>query len=211
MSVRRLAPPEHAAEGVLLQQARTWPGPSSRSPNIRKAASARRSSRCCGGRRSRTAAGCRRRRSATSPTCSAWRISAGSRSRPSTRCSICSPVGKVHVQVCGTTPCRLRGADDLEHVCRKRIGDQRHVTGRRQVLLGRGRVPGRLRQCADGADRRRLLRGPDGGELRQDSRRFRRRQDAEARPADRPSAVRAGRRRHHAHRQIDLRGTFTGR
>ena len=39
-----------------------------------------------------------------------------------------SPVGKVHVQLCGTTPCRLRGADDLEHVCRKRIGDQIEVT-----------------------------------------------------------------------------------
>ena len=38
------------------------------------------------------------------------------------------PVGKVHVQLCGTTPCRLRGADDLEHVCRKRMGDQMHVT-----------------------------------------------------------------------------------
>ena len=40
-----------------------------------------------------------------------------------------TPVGKVHVQLCGTTPCRLRGADDLEHICRKRIGDQMHVTG----------------------------------------------------------------------------------
>ncbi len=30
----------------------------------------------------------------------------------------------------------------------------------RQILLGRGRVPGRLRQRADGADQRRLLRGP---------------------------------------------------
>jgi NADH-quinone oxidoreductase subunit E len=38
------------------------------------------------------------------------------------------PVGKVHVQLCGTTPCRLRGADDLEKVCRKRMGDQMHVT-----------------------------------------------------------------------------------
>ena len=38
------------------------------------------------------------------------------------------PVGKVHVQLCGTTPCRLRGADDLEHVCRKRMGDQMHVS-----------------------------------------------------------------------------------
>jgi NADH-quinone oxidoreductase subunit E len=38
------------------------------------------------------------------------------------------PVGKFHVQLCGTTPCRLRGADDLEKVCRKRIGEQMHVT-----------------------------------------------------------------------------------
>ena len=39
-----------------------------------------------------------------------------------------SPVGKVHVQLCGTTPCRLRGADDLEKVCRKRIGDQNEIS-----------------------------------------------------------------------------------
>jgi NADH-quinone oxidoreductase subunit E len=33
-----------------------------------------------------------------------------------------SPVGKkAHVQVCGTTPCRLRGADDLFRVCKERI------------------------------------------------------------------------------------------
>jgi len=38
------------------------------------------------------------------------------------------PVGKFHVQLCGTTPCRLRGADDLEKVCRSRIGEQGHVT-----------------------------------------------------------------------------------
>ena len=32
------------------------------------------------------------------------------------------PVGKkAHVQVCGTTPCRLRGAEDLIHVCEHRI------------------------------------------------------------------------------------------
>jgi NADH-quinone oxidoreductase subunit E len=39
-----------------------------------------------------------------------------------------APVGKVHVQLCGTTPCRLRGADDLEKICRSRIGDQMQVT-----------------------------------------------------------------------------------
>ena len=39
-----------------------------------------------------------------------------------------APVGKVHVQLCGTTPCRLRGADELEDICRKRIGDLHLVT-----------------------------------------------------------------------------------
>src|SRR5690348_4678072 len=33
-----------------------------------------------------------------------------------------APVGKkAHVQVCGTTPCRLRGAGDLIEVCQSRI------------------------------------------------------------------------------------------
>ncbi len=39
-----------------------------------------------------------------------------------------TPVGKFHVQLCGTTPCRLRGADDLEKICRARFGDQMEVT-----------------------------------------------------------------------------------
>jgi NADH-quinone oxidoreductase subunit E len=39
-----------------------------------------------------------------------------------------TPVGKFHVQLCGTTPCRLRGATPLEKACRKRIGDQMEVT-----------------------------------------------------------------------------------
>ncbi|MCC6921023.1 MAG: NADH-quinone oxidoreductase subunit NuoE [Alphaproteobacteria bacterium] len=32
-----------------------------------------------------------------------------------------APVGKVHVQVCGTTPCMLRGAEDLIKVCKSKI------------------------------------------------------------------------------------------
>jgi NADH-quinone oxidoreductase subunit E len=39
-----------------------------------------------------------------------------------------APVGKFHVQLCGTTPCRLRGADDLEKICKKRIGEQGDIT-----------------------------------------------------------------------------------
>lgn len=38
------------------------------------------------------------------------------------------PVGKFHVQLCGTTPCMLRGAEDLKDVCRRRIGDEHHMT-----------------------------------------------------------------------------------
>lgn len=33
------------------------------------------------------------------------------------------PVGRHHLQVCGTTPCMLRGAEDLKAVCKRRIGD----------------------------------------------------------------------------------------
>jgi len=32
------------------------------------------------------------------------------------------PTGKHLIQVCGTTPCWLRGADDLKAVCEKKIG-----------------------------------------------------------------------------------------
>ena len=38
------------------------------------------------------------------------------------------PVGKFHVQLCGTTPCVLRGADKLIKLCHDRIGEQLHVT-----------------------------------------------------------------------------------
>jgi len=39
-----------------------------------------------------------------------------------------SPVGQFHVQLCGTTPCMLRGAEDLKAVCRDRIGEVSEVT-----------------------------------------------------------------------------------
>src|SRR5712692_5760351 len=38
-----------------------------------------------------------------------------------------APVGKFHVQLCGTTPCVLRGADQLIKLCHERIGDELHV------------------------------------------------------------------------------------
>lgn len=33
-----------------------------------------------------------------------------------------APVGEHHIQICGTTPCMLRGANDLKAVCEARIG-----------------------------------------------------------------------------------------
>lgn len=38
------------------------------------------------------------------------------------------PVGKFHVQLCGTTPCQLRGAEDLKEVCKREIGKPMYVT-----------------------------------------------------------------------------------
>ncbi len=39
-----------------------------------------------------------------------------------------SPVGRHHLQVCGTTPCALRGAEDLKTVCKNRIGDKHAIS-----------------------------------------------------------------------------------
>jgi NADH-quinone oxidoreductase subunit E len=38
------------------------------------------------------------------------------------------PVGKYHLQVCGTTPCMLRGADKLKDFCERKIGPKGHVS-----------------------------------------------------------------------------------
>lgn len=38
------------------------------------------------------------------------------------------PVGKHHLQVCGTTPCMLRGAEELKALCKRRIGPAHTVT-----------------------------------------------------------------------------------
>ncbi|MGK2739904.1 NADH-quinone oxidoreductase subunit NuoE [Tepidicaulis sp. LMO-SS28] len=39
-----------------------------------------------------------------------------------------SPVGEHFVQVCGTTPCWLRGADDLKEACKKHIGPEKTLS-----------------------------------------------------------------------------------
>lgn len=38
------------------------------------------------------------------------------------------PVGKHHVQVCGTTPCWLRGSDDIMKACKSKLGIEKGET-----------------------------------------------------------------------------------
>jgi NADH-quinone oxidoreductase subunit E len=40
-----------------------------------------------------------------------------------------APVGKYHVQVCGTTPCMLRGSDEVLAACKSRGLSKGHTTG----------------------------------------------------------------------------------
>jgi NADH-quinone oxidoreductase subunit E len=39
-----------------------------------------------------------------------------------------APVGEFHVQICGTTPCMLRGSRELNAVCERLIGKSHHVS-----------------------------------------------------------------------------------
>jgi NADH-quinone oxidoreductase subunit E len=39
-----------------------------------------------------------------------------------------SPVGRYHIQLCGTTPCMLRGSNDLKAVLERAVGPQGHLT-----------------------------------------------------------------------------------
>lgn len=39
-----------------------------------------------------------------------------------------APVGKYHIQLCGTTPCWLRGSDDLKEVLARRVGPQNTIS-----------------------------------------------------------------------------------
>ncbi|HZH08218.1 MAG TPA: NADH-quinone oxidoreductase subunit NuoE [Lautropia sp.] len=38
------------------------------------------------------------------------------------------PVGRVLIQVCGTTPCALRGAGEIMEVCKSKIGPKNHLS-----------------------------------------------------------------------------------
>ena len=56
-----------------------------------------------------------------SPRCWTWRRFACTRLRPSTPCSTSSRAGKYFIQVCRTTPCWLRGSDDITNACLNKL------------------------------------------------------------------------------------------
>lgn len=39
-----------------------------------------------------------------------------------------TPVGKYFIQLCGTTPCMLRGSDELKDICRRMIGPEKTLS-----------------------------------------------------------------------------------
>jgi NADH-quinone oxidoreductase subunit E len=106
------------------------------------------------------------------------------------------PVGKkAHVQVCGTTPCRLRGAGDIIEVCQSRIHhDPFHLSKDGNFSWEEVECLG---ACVN-APMVLIWKGPDQGKLRQGARRICLRQSAEAGSADRPSVLGAGGRPDHA-------------
>ena len=94
-----------------------------------------------------------------------------------------APVGRYYVQVCGTTPCWLRGADDIKAACRKLIGEPNHVTDDGLFSWTEVECLGRLRQCAGRPDQQILLRGPHARKSRAPPRR------SESRPRDHARAT----------------------
>lgn len=44
------------------------------------------------------------------------------------------PIGKYHIQVCGTTPCWLRGAEDIMKTCSKKLGIKKGETSKDKLF-----------------------------------------------------------------------------
>ena len=106
------------------------------------------------------------------------------------------PVGRYLLQACTTTPCWLRGSDEVVAACESKLGIGIGGTTRGRALHpGRGRMPRRLRQRADPAGQRRFLRGSRRSRDRGAARRVARREAAAAGFGDRAAGLGAGRRR----------------
>ena len=110
------------------------------------------------------------------------------------------PCGKkAHVQVCGTTPCLLRGAQDIFDVCKKRIHhDPRHVSADGDFSWEEVECLGACVNAPMVLIWNDTYEDLTAAKLREGARRLCQRQAVEARPADRPPTVGAGRRPDHA-------------
>ncbi len=120
-----------------------------------------------------------------------------------------APVGRFHVQLCGTTPCMLRGAEDLKKVCHHMIGHETEVTAD-------GKFSWIEVECLGACVNAPMVQinadfyedlTPDS--LTRIINDFSARANAEARPADRPGQFRADRRTDDADRSFDLRNQGT--
>jgi NADH-quinone oxidoreductase subunit F len=105
-----------------------------------------------------------------------------------------SPVGRFHVQFCGTTPCMLRGADALKTVLHRMIGHENEVTAD-------GTFSWTEVECLGACVNAPMVQ--INADYYEDL------THAEARPAGRSPFVGAGRRRENADRSVDLRSDQT--
>src|ERR1700746_1092213 len=70
------------------------------------------------------------------------------------------PVGRYLLQACTTTPCWLRGSDEVVRACQSKLNiGVGGSTPDGLFTLVEGECVGRLRQCTDLAGQRRFLRG----------------------------------------------------
>ena len=115
------------------------------------------------------------------------------------------PVGRFHVQMCGTTPCVLRGADKLIELCRERIGDQQQVTGDGKLSWVEVECLGACVNAPVAQINYDYYEDLTPTTFTRSPRRPRCRQAGRGRPADRSTAVGAGRWTDHADRSRALR------
>ena len=117
-----------------------------------------------------------------------------------------SPVGrKAHVQVCGTTPCVLRGAEELFKVCQHRIHEEPfHVSADGDFSWEEVECLGACVNAPMVLIGRDTYEDLTAADVRKSARRLRQRQSAQAGPADRPAVFGTGRRAEHADRPEPL-------
>ena len=114
------------------------------------------------------------------------------------------PVGQFHVQLCGTTPCVLRGADKLIKLCHDKIGEQFHVTADGKLSWVEVECLGACVNAPVAQINFDYYEDLTPESFTTLARRSRGRQTGQARPAGRSSALRAPGRSDHAHRSQSL-------